>query len=142
MSTKNKTIVLNFIEEIWNENRYDKIDEYLSPNFIDYGLPPNLPANREGTKLWVIGTSKSFEHKTAIEDSVCEENRVMLKIKMQLKHIGVWRDIEPTNLEISTVGYRFFKLSDDKIIEHWALIDGNAIENQLRDLSKGCKTQI
>ena len=73
---------------------------------------------------------------------VSEENKVIVKIMMKLKHIGVWRDIEPTGAEISTIGYRYFKLADNKIIEHWALIDGNAIGNQLKEIKHGCKVQV
>ena len=125
MNSANKSIVTNFIKEIWNQNQFEKIGNYISADFIDHSLPPALPANKDGMKLWIIGTGKSFEHKTIIEDIVCEDNKVMLKIRMQLKHIGVWRDIEPTLFEISTVGYRYFILANEKIIEHWSLIDGN-----------------
>jgi predicted SnoaL-like aldol condensation-catalyzing enzyme len=134
MILKNKLIVSNFIEEIWNDN-------YISNNFIDHSLPTTLSADKEGMKLWIIGTGKSFEHKTIIEDIICEDNKVMLKIKMQMKHIGVWRNIEPTFFEISTVGYRYYKLTDEKIIEHWGLIDGNSIENQLKEAQHNCKIQ-
>jgi predicted ester cyclase len=60
---------------------------------------------------------------------------------MLLKHIGKWRNIEPTGAEISTAGYRYLKLSGNTIIEHWALIDGNTIENQLKEAGHGCKAQ-
>jgi len=141
MNATNKSIVTNFIEEIWNSNQFEKIDNYISADFIDHSLPPTLPANRDGMKLWIIGTGKSFEHKSIIDDIVCEDNKVMLKIRMQLKHIGVWRDIEPTHFEISTVGYRYYKLSEEKIIEHWCLLDGNSIESQLKEATHGCKIQ-
>lgn len=141
MNSENKSIVTNFIEEIWDNNQLEKIDNYLSANFIDHSLPPTLPVNKDGMKLWILGMGKSFKHKTIIDDIVCEDNKVMLKIKMQMKHIGVWRGIEPTHFKISTIGYRYYKLADGKITEHWALIDGNSIENQLKEASKGCKIQ-
>jgi predicted SnoaL-like aldol condensation-catalyzing enzyme len=141
MNSENKSTATNFIEEIWNKNQFEKIDNYLSSSFIDHSLPPTLPANKDGMKLWILGTGKSFEHKTIIDDMVCEGNKVMLKMRMQLKHIGIWRGIEPTHFEISTVGYRYFKLANGKIVEHWALVDGNSIENQLKEASKGCKIQ-
>ncbi len=141
MNSERKTIIVNFIEEIWNQNRFEKIDSYVSSDFIDHSLPPTLPANKDGMKLWIIGTGKSFEHKTIIEDMVCEDDKVMLKMRMNLKHTGVWRDIEPTHFEISTVGYRYYKLAAGKITEHWALIDGNSIENQLKEALHGCKIQ-
>lgn len=141
MNLKNKVIVSNFIEEIWNQNQFEKIDNYISDDFIDHSLPSNLPANKEGIKMWIIGTGKSFKHKTVIDDIVCEDNKVMLKIKMQMKHIGIWRNIEPTHFEISTVGYIYFKLGNGKIIEHWGLLDGSSIENQLKDAQHTCKIQ-
>ena len=141
MSSQNKRIVADFIEEIWNQIQFDKIDHYISTDFIDHSLPLTLPANKEGMKLWIIATGKSFEHKTIIDEILREEDRVMLKIRMQLKHIGVWREIAPTDLEISAVGYRYYKLRDKKIVEHWSLLDGNSIENQLKKAGHGCKIQ-
>ena len=141
MNSINKSIVTNFIEEIWNQNQFEVIDNYISNDFVDHSLPLTLPANKEGMKLWIIETGKSFEHKTMIDDMVCEDNRVILKMRMQLKHIGVWREIEPTHLEIYTVGYRYYKIAEGKIIEHWSLIDGNSIENQLKESVHGCKIQ-
>ena len=141
MNSQNKTIVINFIEDIWNKNRFEKIDQYLSSDFTDHSLPPALPADKEGMQLWITQTGKSFEHTTIVEDIVCESNKVMLKFKMHLKHIGVWRGIEPTHYRISIVGYRYYQLKEGKITAHWALLDGNSIENQLRHASEGCKIQ-
>jgi predicted ester cyclase len=141
MSATNKKIIINFIDTIWNQQNFDKIDDFISKNFKDYSLPPNLPEDKNGMKQWILATSQSFEHQTNVEEIICEDEKVMLKIRMNLKHIGVWRNIEPTNYEISVVGYRYYKLIDGKIIEHSGMIDGNAIENQLRETSKGCKIQ-
>lgn len=141
MSTQNKSIVLNFIEEIWNNNRFDKLDDFIHPSFQDYSLPEQLPVSRAGLEMWVRETGKSFEHRTIIEGSAAEGNTVILRIKMLLKHIGKWRDIEPTGAEITTIGYRCFKLSGGLITEHYALIDGNAIEKQLMHTNQGCKIQ-
>jgi len=141
MNLVNSSIVKNFIEDIWNQNQFEKLDDYLSSNFIDHSLPPNLPADKEGMTQWINATGKSFEHTTVIDDMVCEGDKVMLKIHMVLKHIGVWRGIEPTHFEISAVGYRYYRLKEGKITEHWSLLDGNAIENQLKDTQHGCKIQ-
>jgi predicted SnoaL-like aldol condensation-catalyzing enzyme len=141
MNSENKSIVTNFIKEIWNQNQFDKIENYISSDFIDHSLPPIFPPNKDGLIRWITATGSSFEHKTIIDDIVCEDNKVMLKIKMQLKHIGVWRDLVPTHSEISTVGYRYYKLANGKITEHWGLLDGNSIENQLKDAQRGCKIQ-
>lgn len=112
---------------------------FLHPDFKDYSLPPMLPAGKAATKKWIVSTGISFEHHTVIETQVTEGNHSMVKIKMNLKHVGVWRNIQPTGIDLHITGYRHFKFKDGKILEHWALIDGQTLENQLKDASHGCK---
>lgn len=86
-----------------------------------------------------MSIGESFEHKTIIEDEITENKKSIVKIKMEMKHIGLWRNFEPTGIQLITIGYRYFKLHEGKIIEHWALIDGQAIENKIIHASRGCK---
>lgn len=60
-----------------------------------------------------------------------EGNKIILKIRMKLKHVGTWRGIEATSKKIETTGYRYFFFQGNKILKHWAQIDGEAIANQL-----------
>jgi hypothetical protein len=134
-------LVAGYIRDIWNERRFDLLQQYLHPDFIDHSIPPALPPNRHGTEQWIRLTGESFEHHTLIDEQVTEPGKSILKIRMQLRHIGEWRGIPPTGREITAVGYRCFRLLDGQITEHWALVDGNALENQLRATSEGCKVQ-
>jgi len=136
---ENSTLVKEFIAQIWNNQRFEMLSDFLHPDFTDHSLPAALPPTKEGTKKWIINTGISFEHKTSIEEQVTEGNKSIVKVKLNLKHIGPWRGIQPTGIELYTVGYRYFKIQDGKIIEHWALIDGQHIENQLTSASHGCK---
>ena len=132
-------LVQRFIDQIWNNKDFEKLDNFLHPDFKDHSLPPTLSPDQEGTKKWIVNTGVSFDHKTTIEEQVTEGDKSMVRIRMDLKHIGLWRDIEPTGIDLFAIGYRYFKISDGRIIEHWALIDGQAIENQLKKASHGCK---
>ena len=135
---KAKNLITAFIEEVWNKRRFEKINDFLSEDYKDFSLPPILKGDSDGTIAWIKSTSKAFEHHTTIDEIVAEENKVMVKIKMQMRHIGVWRDILPTGAEISVTGYRFFKLYNGKIVEHWGMIDGNTIENKLKEAQQVC----
>ena len=135
----NSSLVKEFINKIWNNQNFDTLPDFLHPDFIDHSLPDGFSANAEGTKKWIIGTSASFEHETIVEDQVTEGNKSIVRVRLMLKHIGRWRNIEPTGIDLSTVGYRYFRLRDGKIIEHRALIDGQHIENRLTGASHGCK---
>lgn len=136
---ENSILVQDFIHQLWNNRAFEKIDSFLHSDFKDYSLPPTLPGDKEGTRQWIFNTGISFEHTTVIEEQVTEGDKSIVKIRMNLKHIGVWRDIAPTGADLHTIGYRYFKLKNGKIIEHWAVIDGQTIENQLKKASNGCK---
>ena len=139
--TSTQQLVAAFIRDIWNERRFDRLDQYLHPAFTDHSLPPSLPPDSRGLEQWIRLTGQSFEHQTLIDEQVTEPGKSILKIRMQLRHIGEWRGIAPTAREVTAVGYRCFRLEEGRIVEHWALIDGNAIENRLRDVTQGCKVQ-
>lgn len=139
---ENSNLVQTFIEQIWNNQAFEKLEKFLHPDFKDHSLIPTLSPDKEGTKQWIIATGLSFHHHTIIEGQVTQGDQSMVKIRMKLKHIGIWRGIEPTGLEIYTTGYRHFKIKDKKIIDHWALVDGQAIENQLKQASHGCKIAV
>ena len=135
----NRTLIVDFIKQIWNEQDFAILDTFLHPDFTDHSLPSSFPNNKEGLKKWVIATGKSFVHQTDILDQVTEGDKTVLRIRMKLKHTGTWRGIEPTGIELDTMGYRQFKVKDGKIIEHRALIDGETIENKLRDTAHSCE---
>ncbi len=136
---KNEQLVQEFIEQIWNHRAFGSLNQYLHHDFKDHSLPPSFGNDKDGLKKWVIETGNSFEHKTVIEDQVTEENKSVLKIRMELKHTGRWRDIKPTGKLIQTKGFRLFKIVNGKIIEHWALIDGQSIENQIKNELHVCR---
>lgn len=131
---KNQTrqFTTDLIEAVWNQQQFDKLDAYLHPDYIDHSLPAVLTPDRTGLQKWIEATSQSFQHQTIIDDQVTEANKTMLKIKMVMTHIGEWRGIDSTGAQVSTVGYRFYRLAEGKIIEHWAAIDGNLLETQLK----------
>jgi predicted ester cyclase len=141
MKIDNKQQVATFMDVIWNNSNFKCLADFLNEDFVDHSLPPSLPANSEGLKMWVTATGVSFEHHSVIEEQATENETSIIKIKMLLKHIGPWRGIEATGIDLSVVGYRCFRFRDGKITEHWALLDGNSIENQLKQASEGCKIQ-
>ncbi|WP_210516035.1 ester cyclase [Hymenobacter terricola] len=125
----------------WNQQQFDQLPRLLHPAFQDHSLPAALPPTAAGVQAWVQGTSAAFTHRTVIEAQVTEGEQSMLKIRMPLTHTGDWRGIPATGRTVEAVGYRYFRLENGQIREHWPLLAGNAIENQLREAGHGCKIQ-
>jgi len=135
----NAILAQDFIAQIWNNRAFEKLNHFLHPDFTDHSLPHSLPPDIAGTKEWIINTGLSFEHHTTIDQQVTEVDLSIVKIRMYLKHIGIWRGLEATGIELYATGYRHFRFKAGKIIAHWSLIDGEAIESQLRNSSHGCR---
>ncbi len=131
-------IIINFIEQIWNGGHFDRLDNFLHTDFKDYSLPQGFPADKNGLIKWLTATGNAFKHYTVIEEVIASGEKCVLRITMQMKHIGVWRGIEATGAEVHARGYRQFLLCGDKIIEHRALIDGQEIERQLTGMLHNC----
>src|SRR4051812_15730668 len=94
--SNNKALVRAFIETIWNECNFKELDLFIHPAFKDLSLPPVFTDDKEGMKKWIQATSNAFEHHTTIEDIVAEDDKVIVKILMTLKHVGFWRNIPAT----------------------------------------------
>jgi len=132
MSNQNKHVVADFIDKIWNKRQYDELCQLLHNNFEDHSLPPTMPAGSAGLKLWINSLGNAFDHTTRIDELLCEGDKVAVRVTMLLKHTGNWRGIDATHKEFGTGGFRMFRLSNGKIIEHWGLLDATTIENALK----------
>jgi steroid delta-isomerase-like uncharacterized protein len=132
MSTETtKNIVRRYIEEVWNKQNIGAVEEFLAENYVDHSLPPEFKG-REGVKQWVKTVSTFFDEQTIIEDQVTEADKTILRLTMRLTHRAEWRGIPATGKQVEISGYRTYRLEGDRIVEHWALIDGDSLERQLR----------
>jgi len=138
-TTAIKQLVNSYITSIWNEGAIEKITDFLHPDFTDHTLPPTLPDGIDGVLQWLALTSSSFKHHTIIEDQVTEGNKSIIRIRMEMEHIGLWRGIAPTGITTTTGGYRFFRIADGKIREQWGQIDGAVLEAALNGAVHACK---
>ncbi len=134
LTEQNKNIVRRYIEEVWNKQNLQTVDEFLAENYLDHSLPPEFKG-REGVKQWVKAVSTFFDEQTIIEDQVTEGDLSILRLTMRLTHRAEWRGIPATGKQVEIRGYRAYRLEGGKIVEHWALIDGDSLERQLREVN-------
>lgn len=134
-----KQLINSYISTIWNQGALEKVTSFLHPDFTDHTLPPTLPNGVEGLLQWIALTSSSFKHRTIIEDQVTEGDKSIIRIRMEMTHIGLWRGIAPTGIIATTGGYRFFRIADGKIREQWGQIDGAALEAALTGSAHACR---
>jgi predicted ester cyclase len=135
----NKEIVKSFIESVWNLRQLERIDDFVSGNYRDFSFLPAIPPTRDGLRTWIENTTSAFDHHTTIESMIAEGDQVAVRISFKVKHIGTKRGIDPTGRTTTIKGFRLFMLEGEKISQHWALIDGEALQTALTDQYHGCE---
>ena len=124
-------IVRGFIEEFWNAADPEAAERYLSADFVDHDNHTPL-AGIAAMQQWLKQTSASFDHHTVIEDQVTEGDRSVLRLTFKVVQRGEFRGVLAPGKSAETRGYRAFRVKDGKIVEHWGLLDGNALVEQLK----------
>ena len=124
-------VVRNFIEEFWNGQNLEAATHYLAEDFLDHDNRTDLKGI-EAMQQWLIQTSKSFDHNTVIEDQVTEGDRSIIRLTFKVVQRGEFRGVLTPGKPAETKGYRAYRVKDGKIVEHWGMIDGNALVEQLK----------
>jgi hypothetical protein len=123
MEQINRACAVGFIENIWNQNRFDRIDDFLHPNFRDLSQPFKAVQNTSGLRLYLKEIGKVFTHNTTILDLHSEGEIVCLKVRIDFTLIEIPDLIEAGQHLTSLEGYRYLKMSEGRILDHWELLN-------------------
>jgi predicted ester cyclase len=78
---ENKALVRRFTEEVYNRRNLDAADEFLAPDFVDYGALPGEDAGIEGYKLAIANEqASSSDLHFSIEEMIAEGDKVVSRI--------------------------------------------------------------
>ncbi len=108
-------MVLQAVEEIFNKQNPDAVDEYHTANFINHD--PNLPQIRtlEEYKQWIGALKTAYplpDYRVLTDDIIAEGDRVMMR----------WT-CESTGKEATFTGATVYRLVGGKIAECWWIYD-------------------
>lgn len=134
----NKTLVSEFVHQIWNERNLAVLDQFIHSDYHDHSFIPSIPTTKAGLVQWIGAISASFDHRTVIVSLIAENDMVSAQISFQVKQIGLWRNIKPSGKKAEVKGFRQYRIKDGKIVEHWALLDGEALQTALTETVHGC----
>jgi len=132
MSTEeNKNLVRRY-QEAYNTGKLDELDGILAPNLISHNHLPGVPTGLAGAKMVHQGLLTSFpDSKTTIEDLVAEGDRVMVRATTSGTHKGPFAGAPPTGKSFKVTTMSVFRIANGKIVEHWGVVDGTGVMQQL-----------
>ena len=131
MSTEtNKAIVHRYLEQVWNEQRRDLFEEFLTENVIYHGIRagPGLQGVKEGYDL-VLNAIPDIQ--LTIDDAIAEGNKVVVRWRSRGTHQGALLGIAGSGNQVTQSGVSIYRLANAQIVELWFLTNHISLMRQL-----------
>jgi steroid delta-isomerase-like uncharacterized protein len=128
----NKVLVRRFVDEVQSGGNIDLIDEICSPEFVNHSAPPGVPADREGIKIVTAMFRGAFpDSYFTVEDMVAEGDRVATRKTFHGTHEDEFMGMPPSGRAVSMGLIDIVRVSDGRVVEHWAMGDSLGLMQQL-----------
>lgn len=132
-SEENKNIIMNFIEEFKNQANHDVIDQIFTDDFVHHLKLPNLPADKEGTRMIGKMVVAAFpDVHVTVEDLLVDGDKVVERSTARATHKGEFLGVPASNNEVVWNETHIYRISDGKIAEHWPMLDMFGLMNQIK----------
>jgi predicted ester cyclase len=131
MSNANKDLVRRWVEQIFNELRFDIADDVVAVEFAEHALAPfgrqapGLVDGPEHTRATVEFLRAQFpDIQMTIEAIAAEEDLVSVRVESTGTNLGPLNGmLPPTGRSFRAQQSHWFRVSDGKLAEHWATRD-------------------
>ncbi len=129
---QNKALYRNFIEEIFNQGRLDRLSEFLTPSYQIRDAVPGTPAGAEGVAAIVKMFRGAFpDLHITIEEQIAEGDKVCSRSVTRGTHKGRLFGVAPTNKSVSMSGLTWVRIVDGRLEESWVKNDVVSLMKQL-----------
>ncbi len=127
----NKQLVRRWIEDVVNTGNVDRLERYISPDYVEVHENVRYPVGIEGARSHVLGVRRTYPdlHLT-IEQQIAEGHWVVTRITARGTHRGTWLGMKPTGEVVEITGVNVDKVVDGRIVEHGGA--ANLLEALLR----------
>lgn len=129
---ENKAVVRRWIEDFWNKDSPDLIEDLCATNYVVHGAPPGVAPDFEGMKgAHVMHRSGFPDMHFTIEDMVAEGDKVATRFTFRGTHKGEWAGIPPTGKQVTMTGMEITRFEGGKYRETWLTLDMLGMMQQL-----------
>ncbi len=131
-----KQVYRRFVEEVINKGNLSIIPELYHPDYVDHSAPPGA-AHGGSVYEQVAAIPTMFrgafpDVHFVIEDMVEDGDWVATRVTGRAQHLGrPFMGIPPTGWRVSWSSQGFFRIKDNKIIEHYGQPDLMGLRQQI-----------
>ena len=132
MTSKNKETARMMVEEVINKGNIDAVSKYFAKDAVNHSAPPGMPQGQEGaTALFKMLRGAFPDFNVKIIDEIAEGDKVVHRVITTGTMKGEFMHMAPTGKKASWMEIHILRLKDNKIVEHWGLVDSHAMMMQL-----------
>jgi len=120
MSTgENKLLIQRYIDEVINTGNVEKIEQFLSPDYVEVYEGKRYPLGVKGATEHILGVRKTYpDLRLTVEQQIAEDEWVATTITARGTHTGVWLGIRPTGKVLTYSGVNIDRVVHGRIVEH------------------------
>jgi predicted ester cyclase len=132
VSERNKRLVREITDVIWNRRGIDRIPEYYSPDFVGDYRPYALREGHEGIRAMVEGAWTAFpDYHEEIHELLAEGDRVVIHLVISGTQRGQWGPLAPTGRRASFEEIVILQIRDEKVLRQRGIVDNLSALRQL-----------
>ena len=133
----NKALVRRFIDEIFVQGRPESVDELLADEFVGHTWP-STGHPKADLKAAIGRISKALANpRFTIDDMIAEGDRVAVRLTAEATQVGEFMRMPPSGKTYSISEIHIFRVSGDKVTEHWHQFDQMGMMTQLGAMPAG-----
>jgi steroid delta-isomerase-like uncharacterized protein len=129
---QNEQLVRRFYDELWNQWRFELIEELLAPEIRFRGSRGAVMTGRDAFRRYAETTRAAFaDWHNQIDELLAVDDRVVTRMTWTGTHTGRLGSIEPTSARVAYAGAGFFRVARGLIEEAWIVGDTHAFWQSL-----------
>lgn len=143
-SSQSERLYRRLIEEAFNENNFDIIDELVDDDVVFHDAGQSDPVRGQAQlKEFFEMYRKAFpDAHIEIEELLSEDDLVVARWTGTGTHEGALMGVEPTGADVEVMGMEMFRVSNGKLVEGWQVFDRLGMLQQLGALPAEVDTAV
>lgn len=133
---RNKAAVREFIQVVWNEGAFDRLDAFWTEDCVNHAAPPGANHGLAALRAYhdqIIAAFAGFSAASiAILQQIAEADRVVSQIVTTARHTGPFLGVAATGRSVALSTIRIDRLRDGRIAEHWSIANMAGLMQQLQ----------
>lgn len=133
-----RAITHRFYSEVFNQGKFEVIDELLADDFVEHEQLPDMPTDKEAPRVFIGAMREAFpDVHVTVEDMVVEDNTVAVRSRMSGTHKGEFMGIPPTGNKFDIQAMDVIRYRNGKVTAHWGVTDSMTMMQQLGVIDAG-----